>query len=89
MFSTIYTLPAKLFKTHAGKMLFIRPFGDSNWQYLFKNKINCNPTHGNIFHWKKLSIYHKARCIECLYKVFVELKNINMNSTTMNREIFE
>ena len=23
---------------------------------------------------KKVSTYHKARCIECLYKVFVELK---------------
>ena len=38
---------------------------------------------------KKVSTYHKARCIECLYKVFVELKNINMNSTTPNREIIE
>ena len=24
IFNTIYTLPTKLFKTHAGKMLFIR-----------------------------------------------------------------
>lgn len=56
-------------------------WGKAIWQCLLKSKINCNSTHGNIYHRNKSYQHHKPSCIKCLSKMlflFVELKIVNM-----------